>query len=1000
MAGGRIRRRGGRAPDAACSAALNGGSTSLLRSTVLSAMESFLANWEVVQVPNSKFTGALSAIYAQLKISQIDSVDSELYKRLGTVLFEMGKANLLSKGDIRMTAIRLTSLLPTACFISQPSEALYFYARIAAACKDPYSNSTEASILLLALHSGNSLLSERQSMDRILLLEAVRGSAAPLCDAICCALFPAVGLGSRNRPSANISDSVSSSREIDTDFTSDFDRDEVDPNSSMSAAENQTSKDAVPAGNPRRSRDGAWSTRSRLRFVALDILCSLSSVSSMDLIPYWGLFLPDRDGVNNHNSNFPRKTLANIILHDPSESIRGAGVGAAISLISNTWRFTRSQGPGPLQESSIAGHSFTSTGARVLRACVALYVVTATAIRHETASGVLARLMKLATELCHNARVPSVSSQRIMYLVDALRLRLFDSGNIDRTSRAAGLSCLATALPMMSGSLRTTEIDDIISSLILVLRETTAPVAETLSAIQAAFECEPCAASKVWQTLHRELLRHWNMSAKDQVVRLHVLRTVQSVLERMSSEAQSSDLCLDILSGIWFQFIHPSFMEPFHALRSRGVQCVETLFRALANLKAVDEYLERSDYHFAVSCVTATGLLLQKDESTAVRSAAVKALSETPMLSVNDDIRRSAYEILIRCLRTDSNMGVRSRAMLAGSNLVENGYRWLKFGPVNAEEEFAELLGSHKSLAIAFLSSKRTEINDNDLDCADNMSTSVNACQADWEAMRSSSVRALGSFLSGCVVGSELELDGFLTPGDVRGIVGLVCRVTSNIDESPKIRWNGCHVLGRFLMVQSPPSSGLEHVRAEVNTVLVSAVLSGDNFKVRIAAVKSLRKSILSPANPGIPEIGKITTASMSVLAEHRGDGFASCPTVGVLRGELESECLGLLAETLHVVDTETCRKLGESGTVSSELLFNGLWKYSGLPGYALLALDEHEKPSLREEYLAALDAWKDLPPALRCAFRSAGNIGNHIVQDCIFKRRLLLSALLVAESP
>jgi hypothetical protein len=675
-----------------------------------------------------------------------------------------------------------------------------------------------------------------------------------------------------------------------------------------------------------------------------------------------------------------------------------AGVGAAISLISDTLRFTRSQGPGLQQDLPMAGHSFTSTGARVLRACGTMYVVTATAIRHERASGVLARLMKLATELCHNARVPSVSSQRIIDLVDALRLRLFDSSNIDRTSRAAGLSCLAKAVPMVSGSLRITEADDIVSSLILVLTETASPVAETLSAIQAAFESELCVSSKHWETLGIELLRLWHLSAGDQVVRLHVLRTVQSVLEKRTRDVHNFNLRVDIISDIWFQFIHPSFEGPFHAVRSAGVQCVEGLFRALTNEKGDDEYLEYSDYNFTVSCVTAMGLLLRNDGSTSVRSAAVKALSETPMMSASDDLRRSSYKILIHCLRTDPHMGVRSRAMLAGSNLVENGRGWLKFGPANAEEEFAELLGSHRSIAIAFLSSGHAERNGGGPESASDMLTGANGSQADWEAMRASSVRALGSFLIGCIDGSALKLDGFLTPGDVRGIVALVCRVTSRIDESPKIRWNGCHVLGRFLMVPSPPSSGFDHVRAEANTILVSTVLIGNNFKVRIAAVKSLRKSVLSTAKPGVSEIRKIITASMSVLGELLGDGSASCPTVAALRGDLESECLGLIAETLHIMDMEMGRELGESGSVPSELLFNGLWRHAGLPNYALLALDEDENKNARVEHMTALEAWKSLPPEMCTPFRRAAVIASHTAEDCIFKRRLLKIALLVAQ--
>jgi hypothetical protein len=318
MAGGRVRRRGARAPDAALRGTMSEGSTVVIRSTILSAMESFLARWEDMGVPNSKFNGVLSEIQVQLKTTRIDAADSELYYRLGNVVSEMGKANLLSRGDIRIAAIRMMSLLPTACFIAQPSDVLYFYARIAATCKDPFANPTEASVLLLALRTSNSLLSELHSVDRTLLRDAVRDSAAPFCDAIRSALFPVICPESRCPPYARISDSISSSREIDTDVASDFDQDEIDANSLISAADFQPSEDVMLAEDRGRKRDSAWSSRSRLRQIALDVLCSLASASSTALIPYWGLFLPERDGVNYSSSNFSRATLANIILHDPS----------------------------------------------------------------------------------------------------------------------------------------------------------------------------------------------------------------------------------------------------------------------------------------------------------------------------------------------------------------------------------------------------------------------------------------------------------------------------------------------------------------------------------------------------------------------------------------------------------------------------------------------------------------------------------------------------------
>jgi hypothetical protein len=995
MGGGRVRHRAARGSRTGRTEHLVDPCAGEFRSALLCAMDSFLAECDAVEDPGIRSRGLLNEMHATREVCRAEPMDARVYQRIGACLASMGNENFISRHSLQASATRLAHLLPSSWFIAQPGEALRFFARVAATCENPYKSVAEASTLRIALRAVHGLLADRHLADTALVVDAVQMSAASLAEAIRCALFAGTELELTARSSVENSDSASSRREVNSESASDAGPSGTDGESSNTVSEYRA-PDKTGLGYSRRTRNGrGWSAQSSLRLNALDALCSLANASSVALIPYWALFLPERDGVVGYHSCFARKTLSNVILHDPSDDIRAAAVGSAIALLSGSLHFTRSHVSALLPYSSSTASSFTSTSARVLRACFVMYGVVATAIQHEASAAVLARLMKLATVLCHNAGVPAVPPQRPTLLYTALRLRLLGPSNIDRTSRIAGLSCLAEVLPMLSGVLDSTDTENLVTSLVLILGEESSPVAEVLSAIQSTFECKPSLVRDHWTFVEKELARLSAQFADDQVVRLHVLRSVKCVLDTTAREPWNVPQCLEAMAVTWSQYIRSSFEAPFHAVRSCGLQCAESLFKALSAIDPYELENELPNHNFLFPCVNAIGRLLEKDGSDAVRCAAVKALSETPAVPPGCELRRSAYAYLVSCLTTDPKMNVRSRAMLASASLIDNGTGWLKSDSNGRAGLLLEQLQSHLNFALAILSSSCNIDDLKSMDVVDAKRTdfaskSSYATQSEWEAVRTSSLRALGSFAMGFEGGTSSTLNGISSTHEHRKIIQLVCRVTSRANESPKLRWNGCHVLGRF-MSGRPDVELFGDLVTEASDVLCFALREGSNYKVKIAASKALRKALLSASKPGCYEPCSILTAAASVLSEDSEHGEAG-RSRALLRNDLVAECNGLLAETLQMLDVTTCRVLGESVGISLQVLFNGLVSHAGLPRYALLALEEQNfgDPPEGEEYQTALDAWNSLSPEMCCSFRKAGGIARYSSLSCDAKDLLL----------
>jgi Domain of unknown function (DUF4042) len=922
-------------------------------------------------LPQSPPDPTLGTLRALLPDSRKSPPPQDLAPRLAPLLSPHASPRALPAP--RLAAARLAALLALHWYAASPQEPFEFFARVVSSCETPGTTNSDASAAAVALGAISAIISCARTPSS--LVEAVSASVAPLADAIRFAIFPPASLV----------------RELPL-VLSDF-----ESPSSVESGQSSTRRNtrAILTADPSSSDSDAFAARSRpssrsfsrelhLRICAIDTLTAIANVASLALIPHWSLFLPDRDGVVNDIGHERQKTLATLILYDQNDSVRRAAVAAVSALLSGAWRLTRPTSSHPPHHGTVS--AFTSTHVRVQRVCSALYVITASCIRREPAPPVLSRLVKLAAELCSNVVPPIISIDHVASVMVALRVRILDVVGTDYTSRSASMSCLASSLLANSAlfgnsgkrsadnvAAVTLDLAGIASDALQVLQHrniVACPSAEVLAVLRALAVCDKRVVANCWSALAPHLVSF--SSTDDHVLRLHTVRCIHALVP--DDPSPSSWPWPASPSHIWESFVEPACQDSFHTVRSCALACIETLFSS-----------GKCDSPLAVRIVLVAGNLLAFDDSLNVRAAAAKALCMLPLFATCKDdfnlISRS-YQLLVAGLERDANISVRSKCMLAAGTLLDRQHQSRYHTDAGHPTlEYLETLERHRIAAMSTLTPLPAE------QFAGLLGPSpTSSPRSDWEVFRASAIRALGCCIGPMLISSDCEFR-HLAVKRVLAVVSRVCCIVASADECAKVRWNGCRVLERFIVEHyssaGDTSSDLPSCAVEdAVKALADALESSTNYKVRIGAIRALRAIVsslpraLTESNAAVVlcAISRMKTITCSVEAK----GKQVAPMISALHATFSGEKAELVVSILSCLEKETCAKLGRSGVVSCDAMFEALWQRSSLPSFTMRTLSTATIP-LSEEDTAAMDCWISLPEQLRGAFLRASWIALHL---------------------
>lgn len=445
-------------------------------------------------------------------------------------------------------------------------------------------------------------------------------------------------------------------------------------------------------------RDESSSASPRLhtvRYAALDALQALAAVASRALIPFWGMFLPDRDGVPRRAAH-GRDTLASIILFEKDVQLRSNAVTAVTALLASTRTFIQNatQVARPAeQERTLA---FTSTSSRVLRASAALHTVVASAIRAESSGVVVAKLAKLAAELTSSMPVPAVSYQKVDNVLQSLRKRLLDVRATDLTSRAASASAVAVALGKSGEHMPVADLALLCEELTEVLKcrgeRSEQPVLELLGVLRNAVVLKPCLFRRMWEDMKLPLL---DLAAEGSTPGqlLHCVRLVEAFVAETAklhagmdcgalTEVEKDDVERDLVLAwdLYRCLLKGVMQDAMHLAQASAVSTVGSIMHLTGfvhakprkGVTAGDTGLGKAEPVALEEAIEILKGLVVSDCSGGVRICALKSLSSTPVNLVSEELARSVLRQLDDAIRNDDNdLNVRGKAMTSFAGFMD-----------------------------------------------------------------------------------------------------------------------------------------------------------------------------------------------------------------------------------------------------------------------------------------------------------------------------------------
>lgn len=748
-----------------------------------------------------------------------------------------------------------------------------------------------------------------------------------------------------------------------------------------------------------------------LRVAGLQMLLPFAKACASMFIPHLPSLLPERDGIAQSANREATGSLAHIILFDPSRNSRACAVTLTATLIRGTGKLARRSVP------SSAGNvsSFTPAGARIARISSVLYSVVATALRREESNEVLPRLIKLATELARNVRVPVVAPGKIHGLVLALRCRIFEDGRMDYTSESASLACMSTLLSANSTSISAELIGD--DQLVQSLRETItrgagadAPVEEALSVLSALAEATPRSIVTCWPDLAKDtscLLVWGEQGDCHQALILHVIRLYGAALaahqtvicQSAPADRQpcSSGFADTLASWIREHLTHHLTRAlgcRFRAVRLGGLQVTEA---ALETCLAIENHVaDRTALHDAAQFIAelAWSTACANDEDS-VSVSAMRAMSKVPIWADSTVLWYSTVRKLSAELSNVSTERLKSSRYLALSTLLS---RRLDMMPQDHERASSAI--ANEELAVM------EDLYDQTLVCVrrDQSMSSV-----DGKARTTAWPTALWAL--GCAV---RYLVCVAQPGrptearaDVRSGLSILIDTLENATESDKARWYSSSILGHLaddqLRVNPGQVTSVGTLWVDSLSALLHAVRTTQNYRLMCRSVASVRSILCLGPGALVGPVHHADTLATCLIAWQAHSQSACHPEhsgraqdVAQSRDSALAELRNAIIDVLNL-PSEVCGSHGE--VPEKDALFQVLWEETRLPAFALRALGRPGPTLLTEEDQLARDVWRTVSPRLVNAFRNAATMRNQGVEECVAGQRLSAAAALVANA-
>lgn len=905
--------------------------------------------------------------------------------------------SLVSTGALRFPQVRL-SVVRVAVQLPPADSTICLLARVASsACGkagtfDAAALAQALSAVAWAVRSCRAVDSKGAARDgRGLgsgLRDAIHSSIAVLADAMHSAIFPPMSLLRRESRHGGGGDSESSWR----------------------SGSSQLSSSGVSGSDTNwRARGGAAPPMShstprflRLRETAMDALTSIAEACPLAVVPFWALFLPEHGGVSDMQSSGDSRgiehsqgeTLANIFLFEARDSLRASAVAVTIALLSGSWHFVRGPGrvrpgkarPAAVARSSGSGSAFTSTASRATKIVTVLYTVTASAIRNEASPGVLARLMRLATELCSNAPTPAVPLSRVTCVVDALLFRLSTLSALDRTSSSAAFSCLASALTLNATAYAEDSSEALFSRILSLAVETLQnprqPTAECLAVLQGAASCKIQLFMRLWSPTVSPLLQSiYNSAADERDVRLHALRCVHCVVSQAASsggeEGKTGMFSAEDLESLWLSlsFVTVAMSDSFPSVRSCALQCAESFLAVSGVARCASRTGEAGAITRAV-CAS-----LAHDSSTSVRVCAIKVLSMAVSANVHPHEAILSYCCLVDGLENDTSLTVRSKSLLACSNLIlDLCWPSLAIGMIKHDEQkFFALFTRHCDSALSIAGESTGVLAVGDLG---------ERSRNELDVLQASSVSSLGTCALFCIQYDESHgnpCDASLTER-AASFVDLLLTTIGRPAGSSKLRCKAGEALGRLLHVLDSKCMG-STVRA-LCTVLDEESRRVEDLKVKLAGVKALlfyfeRREVESNKQA---DSGTADSFTLSILsASVRMTSFIVSESDSVAHGGGKLEHLlqegraHLVCEALRYVPSNVTAEAAAVTRGMCAHLAQAVWLHIGLPDFARRFLEKQTTDE--EDSDAAIAAWKSLSQRKRVSVTRAASVA--LLCDC-----------------
>lgn len=724
--------------------------------------------------------------------------------------------------------------------------------------------------------------------------------------------------------------------------------------------------------------DSSWRSRSsgqrhlsdppalQLRESAIAALTALAEEAPLSVVPHWSLFLPEHAGVTNTLPSISRRqSLANIILYSPRVALRGAAVGAATALLTGSWHFTR----GNSRSVAISSPAFTTIGERASIIVTVLYSVISSAIRNEADPGVLARLMRLASELCLNAPVPAVTLSHVMCVVDALLFRLTRRPAIDRTSTFAAFSCLAMALSLNAphfAEKREAHLMPILTLVLASLPDPQQPIAECLAVLQGLLACDVQLVVRFWSATIMPLLRSiYADSERERDVRLHAVRCVESLASQLPTEiAQASKSGLPSLRHYEFfsdefAFVMLAMRDSFPSVRSSALRCTES-FLASPNIAEC----EIADLVEAV-CAT-----LAQDRSISVRVFAVRTLSVAAVAPIRPSAGLLSYLCLVTCSESDSSTAVRGKSMLACANLIADP-SWAS-PPitliVRVMYTFHGVFARHWNSSFSAVRGCSTP----------ELTESSERSWKDAVSLRASAAASIGNCALFCM--KYCDSGGILESRLLEKVSHSVSFLNATVIESAedsKLRCKAGEALGRLLSVSTDYRASSV---SALCSVLAEESRSAECLKVKLACLNALVSwldCVNALPSSAIADCDSLLLPIMSA-ALHMSVSVVEIDTRG---GEGAGKLEELLKESMTYLVCACLQSLSSEATASAAVelksvcgnLAQAVWIFTDLPDFARRFL---EMPTADlEDKTAAVAAWKSISRTQRLSIDRAADI-------------------------